>query len=118
MHGDKQGWWQKIIALVNALAKLHNFCIIEQDCVLDIVFSTDHDHLISNKGGYIRMVSNGMHNIPVPEGIMDCGYHFEDVPHAYWRAWNYSHSEGQLPQKIMHNKVVSMHYCCPNMIIK
>jgi hypothetical protein len=62
---------KKIIALVNALAKLHNFCIKEQDGTPDSILAVDHEHLMHNEGGCIGMVNNDTHNVPVPEGIMD-----------------------------------------------
>jgi hypothetical protein len=108
----------KIIALVNALAKLQNFCIDEQECAPDSDLNVDHEYMMSNKGGYIGMVSNDTHDIPIPEGLMDCSHHFQDVPRAYWRAWSNSHLEAQLPEKIMHDKVVSMHYCRPYRVTK
>jgi hypothetical protein len=56
---------KKIIALVNALAKLHNFCIKERDGTPDSILAVDHEYLMSNEGGYIGMVSNDMHNVTV-----------------------------------------------------
>jgi hypothetical protein len=65
-----------IIALVNALAKLHNFCINEQDGTPDSIVAIDQKNLMHNGGGGIKMVRNDMHNVLVPEGIMNCGHHF------------------------------------------
>jgi hypothetical protein len=90
---------KKIIALVNALAKPHNFCINERDGTPDSILAIDHECLMHNEGGYIGMVSNDMHNFLVPEGIIYCNHHFQDVPHAYWRAWNNDNPEEQLPRK-------------------
>jgi hypothetical protein len=73
----------KIFGLVNALAKLHNFCINEQEGVPDSLLNVDKEYMMSNEGGYIGMVSDDTHDIPVPKGIMNCGHHFQDVPHAY-----------------------------------
>jgi hypothetical protein len=85
---------KKIIALVNALAKLLNFCIYEQDGYPDDMLAIDLEYLMTNEGGYIRMVSNNTHNGPIPEGIMDYGHHFQDVPCAYQR--NNDNQEDQL----------------------
>jgi hypothetical protein len=90
---------KKIIALVNALAKLHNFCINKQDGIPDSILAIDQEHLMHNGGGNIKMVSNDTHNVPVPDGIMDCGHHFQDVPCAHWRVLNNNNTDEELPQK-------------------
>jgi hypothetical protein len=87
---------KKIIALVDALAKFHNFCINERDGTPDSIPAVDHEHLMSNEGGYIGMVSNETHDVLVPEGIMDCGHHFQEIPRAYRRAWINDNPEEQL----------------------
>jgi hypothetical protein len=74
---------KKIIALVNALAKLHNFCINEQDGTPDSFLAIDAEHLMHNEGGSLELVTTDTHNVPVPQGIMDCGHHFQDVPRAH-----------------------------------
>jgi hypothetical protein len=91
---------EKIIALVNASATLHNFCIKEQDGSPYSILAIYHEHFIHNEGGYIGMVSNDAHVFQVPEGIMDCGHHFQDLLCAYWRVLNNDNPEEQLPQKI------------------
>jgi hypothetical protein len=52
-----------IIALVNALAKLHNSCINEGDGTPDSILAIDQEHLMHNEGGSIKMVSNDTHNV-------------------------------------------------------
>jgi hypothetical protein len=56
---------KKIIALVNALAKLHNFCINKQDGTPDSILAVDTEHLMHNEGGSIEMVSNDTHDVLV-----------------------------------------------------
>jgi hypothetical protein len=111
----------KIIALVNALAKLHNFCINEKEGNADVLLNIDEEYMMTNKGGYIEMVNDDtLHNIPVPAGIMDCGHHFQDVPCAYRRSWNNrsNNPDAELPHKKMHDKVVNLHACRRNRITK
>ncbi len=75
----------KFIALVNTLAKLHNFCINKKEGDADVLLNIDEEYMMTNKGGYIKMVNDDTkHNIPVPAGIMDCRHHFQDVPRTYW----------------------------------
>jgi hypothetical protein len=107
-----------MIALVNALAKLHNFCINEQDGTPDSILAVDAEHLMHNEGGSIEMVSNDTHDVPVPEGIMDCGHHFQDVPRTHWRVMTNNNTDEYLPRKEMHDKVASSHYCRPNRVTK
>ena len=90
---------KKIIALVNALTKLHNFCIKEQDGTPDSILVVDHEYLMCNEGGYIGMVSNDTHDVPVLEGIMDFGYHFQVVTCAHWRGLNNNNTDEELPKK-------------------
>ena len=112
----------KIIALVNALAKLHNFCINEKEGDADVLLNVDEEYVMTNTGGYIEMVSDDrtQHDIPIPAAIMDCGHHFQDVPRTYWRLWNNrsNNPDVELPRKEMHDKVVNLHACRPNRITK
>ncbi len=108
----------KIIVLVNALAKLHNICINKQGRTPDSILAIDADHLIHNEGGSIKMVSNDTHDVPVPEGIIDCGHHFQDIPCAHQRVVANNDTDEDLPQKEMHNKVASSNYCRPNGVTK
>jgi hypothetical protein len=64
------------------------------------------------------MVSNDMQDVPVPEGIMDCGHHFQDVPCAHRRVMTNNNTDEDLPRKEMHDKVASSHYCCPKRVTK
>ncbi len=109
----------KIIVLVNALAKLHNFCINEKEGNADILLNVDEEYIMTNEDGYIEMVSDGTHDILVPAGLMDCGNHFQDVPRAYRRSCNNSSNpNAELPRKVMHDKIVNLHACHPNRITK
>jgi hypothetical protein len=88
---------KKIIALVNALAELYNFCINKQDGTPDSILAVDAEHLMHNESGSIKMVSNDTNDVPVPEGIMDCGHHFQDVQHAHWRVMPNNNTDKDLP---------------------
>jgi hypothetical protein len=88
---------KKIIAFVNVLVKLHNFCINEQDGTPDSILAVDAEHLIHSEGGSLKMVSRETHDVPVPEGIIDCGHHCQDVPCAHWRMMTNNNTDDDLP---------------------
>ena len=78
----------KTIALVNALAKLHNFCISEEkyDCVfgdysVPDIMQNDEDHIMMQDQGYIHMDVNDTGGC-IPWSLMDGGHHLDDVPRA------------------------------------
>ena len=77
----------KTIALVHALAKLHNFCINEQesdpnfsgDNSIPETMQNDEDHIMMQDEGYIPInVNDTGECIPLVEG----GHHMDDVPRA------------------------------------
>lgn len=84
---------KKTIALVNCLAKLHNFCIDEVDgssgvFSVDQPLAEDAANIASNIAGSVPMVRNeqvretlGI-NVDTPDGLIAGGEHFEDVPRA------------------------------------
>jgi hypothetical protein len=109
---------KKIIAISNALAKLHNFCINKRDGTPDSILAVDAEHLMHNEGGSLELVSRDTHDVPVPEGVMDYGNHFQHVPRAHRRMMTNNNSEDNLPRKEIHDKVASSHYCCPNRVTK
>lgn len=75
----------KVVALVNALAKLHNFCIDIQDRIgfdeqiLDSM-PVDTHHLRSNRGGLVSMDIVAGSDIPIPTQLLGAGHHSRDYP--------------------------------------
>ncbi len=70
---------QKTVALVNALVKLHNYCI---DCV-DLTTSMirepttkDLSNIVNSELGYVLMESVEGSDVDVPIQLMDCGTSF------------------------------------------
>ncbi len=82
---------QKAIARVLALAKLHNYCIVEADGALDLTF-TASDEWQHEINGAVPLVANGAvplvaigdsqeysgHDV-VPEQLLDGGNHFDNI---------------------------------------
>ena len=79
----------KTITLVHALAKLHNFCIDEQESDADFLgeysipdtMQNDEDHIMMQDEGYIPMNVNDRGEC-IPFGLVDAGHHLDDVPRA------------------------------------
>ena len=67
---------KKTIALVVALAKLHNFCIDEHDEEIPILSSVDK--LQTDLRGGIALSQEEQNTILVPRALMDGGNHHED----------------------------------------
>ena len=71
---------QKTVALVCALAKLHNFCIDEDGT--DVPSATEHDEWTGEMTGAIRLVESEEHTgAMVPEQLLHAGEHFDDIGH-------------------------------------
>jgi hypothetical protein len=73
------------VALVSCLARLHNFCIYEVDRSKDLnrgddTLPADLEHVMNQLEGYVPMIRDGIHDVPIPYEIMDGGNHFEDRP--------------------------------------
>ena len=71
----------RTIALVNCLARLHNFCINEvkrtKDKELDEdALPTDIEHMMNGPEGYVPLVNDNS------QDILDGGNHFDDCPRA------------------------------------
>ena len=78
----------RIIALVNCLAKLHNFCIKEvdagkimsRDTTLLPQLNIDTHHIMSHEDGFVPMEASNNNRDLLPHALMDGGHHFNDVP--------------------------------------
>ena len=74
----------RIIALVYALAKLHNFCIGKDDsgCRSGLLqqLRVNTYHIINNKDSFVPMEASRDHGLPLPQALMEPGHHFGDIP--------------------------------------
>ena len=65
----------RIIALVNALAKLHNFCIGKDDsgCRLGLLqqLRVKTQHIMNNEDGFVPMEASRDHGLPLPWALME-----------------------------------------------
>ena len=85
----------KMIALVYALAKLHNFCIDEEekddnvlgDYTVPDVMQNDEDYMMMQDQGYIPMNVNDTGE-RIPLSLVDGGHHLDDVTRSVRRNRN------------------------------
>jgi len=108
----------RTVAMVNCLARLHNFCIDEVSRV-DEQLPLDLENMINNPNGYVplKIYNNHHDGIAVPPEIMDTGHHFDDCPRAARRGQRTdaaSASNGELPRTILLNHVVDSHKTRPH----
>ena len=101
---------QKTVALVCALAKLHNFCIDEDGT--DVPSATEHDEWTGEMTGAIRLVESEEHTgAMVPEQLLHAGEHFDDIGHrgVYNRQRRYGRmreaSGTSFPREALHSAV-------------
>jgi hypothetical protein len=104
---------KKTVALVCALAKLHNFCIDDADGI-DVPSSTALDELRNEMSGAVPLVETpnlDSNRDVAPQQLLDGGYHFDDIGQngRYNRQRQYeyvSQREGStLPRDILHSLV-------------
>ena len=109
---------KKTIALVNCLAKLHNFCIDEIDDALDGL-TEDNCNIECGDRGYVPMVPNNTitdvldMDVQTPEALVGGGDHFDDVPRALRRTRTVAASEMVLPRTKLCKHVEDMHMVRP-----
>jgi hypothetical protein len=76
---------KKTVAMVNALAKLHNFCIDRVDNASDDLLSEDMSNLMNSELGYVSLENVDGNEVDLPVQLMNGGHHFDDVPEAQRR---------------------------------
>jgi hypothetical protein len=98
----------RTIALVNTLARLHNFCLEELiPDQLEIVT----ENIINWEEGYVALEDSNVHRIPMPITLMDAGHHFEEVPRIARRnrLVNNTTGEEDMPRNLLHDVVLNSH---------
>lgn len=105
----------RIIALVNALAKLHNFCIDEKDGTkIPEQLNGDHLHMMNDCNGFVPMeLSEEIPGVLVPAALMNGGHHFIDVPRNIRRQQMRHNSNELLPRQRLLQQVIDSHMTRP-----
>ena len=115
---------KKTIALVNALAKLHNFCINEMDgdhagSTADEPLVEDVANMESDENGFVPLVCNNEIEdvldiaVDTPDDLVGGGEHLDDVPRECRRN-NNRKEQDMLPQAKLCIHVVNLHAVRPN----
>ncbi|KAI2501607.1 DDE superfamily endonuclease [Fragilaria crotonensis] len=107
---------QKTVALVMALAKLHNYCIDADDGTSDLT-STANDEWHTEVNGAVPLVAPGdsRHDL-IPEQLLDGGNHFDDLGghtgrYNMQRRYNYISEQTDgvaLPRDRLHSYIESI----------
>jgi len=111
----------KVVALVNALAKLHNFCIDVQDClgydenILDSM-PIDTHHLRRYGLVSLNTVNDGEGNL-IPTQLLGAGHHSNDYPRDEMIR-RIRRSEPVLPRTLLMRHVVSTELRRPRAIVR
>jgi hypothetical protein len=118
---------KKVIALVNAMAKLHNFCIDQvdgreeggNDQEMDEPTPQDRFHIMESTIGFVELEQNeeGNSNLVVPRELLESGHHFDEVPRhqrMYRRGEEGQLADKLLPREKLHDKVVDSHKVRPS----
>jgi hypothetical protein len=71
---------QKTIAMVNALAKLHYFCIDENEINMLESSTNDNFRIVNNELGFVALEESSNCDVPIPVQILGGGYHVQDNP--------------------------------------
>lgn len=105
---------KKIIALVNAVAKLHNFCIDRKGSTVDDLATIDSSavdtfHIMNSETGFVALDQIG--DDVIPTQLLGGGAHFEDVPRE--RRRNRATVGENLPRKLLHDHVLNSHKVRP-----
>ena len=108
-----------IIALVNALAKLHNFCIGESNVLerLPRMYDKDRLHIMNADSGYIGLGNdNPQQNTLVPTTLMHAGEHFDDIARNDLRSRQWQSAGNELPQTQLSNFIADRHWQWPTSV--
>ena len=106
----------RTIALVNTLARLHNFCLGE---LIPDQLEIDTENIINWEDGYVALEDTNVHRIPMPITLMDADHHFEEVPRIarHNRRVNNTTDEEDMPRNLLHDVVLNSHSRHPNIRI-
>ena len=115
----------RTVAMVNCLARPHNYCLDEADRLGEVVswveeqLPLDLENMTNNLNGYVPLKIDDNHHdgIAIPLEIMDVGHHFDDCLQAARRGQHTdaaSASNDELPRTILLNHVVDSHKMHPH----
>lgn len=109
---------QKSIALVNALAKLHNFCINQVREVASGIPDVLPLDARNVHGEFIILDEVENADVCVPTALLGGGDHFNDVPLSQRRPRNATEHEKTLPRYRLLQQVIESHMVRPHVNVQ
>jgi hypothetical protein len=91
----------KVVALVIALAKRHNFCIGESNATkgLPRMYDRDRFHVMNANGGYVCLSNDDpQQTTHVPTELMHADKQFNDIPGNVLRTRHWQSAGSELPR--------------------
>lgn len=111
---------KKVVALVNALAKLHNFCIGESNVPERVprIFDRDMFHMMNADAGYVGLSNDDQQQTTVvPTDLLHSGEHFDDVPDNILRLHRRQNAGIVLPRERLFQMIVDGHWQRPTRLV-
>jgi hypothetical protein len=111
---------KKVVALVNALAKLHNFCIGESNVPERVprIFDRDMFHMMNADAGYVGLSNDDQQQTTVvPTDLLHSGEHFDDVPDSILRLHRRQNAGIVLPRERLFQMIVDGHWQQPTRLV-
>jgi hypothetical protein len=108
---------QKTIALVNSLAKQHNFCIDKKELNMLELPTDDNFRIVNNEMGFVPLEEPTNCDVPIPVQILDGGNHFNDLPQTKRRHNNRQDAQQDetiLPRESLRQLVIDAHMVRPS----
>jgi hypothetical protein len=108
----------RIVALVNTLARLHNYCIDEADRLgvkdnLQRRLPVDVQYMMENEDGFIELQSSAEHGQLIPTDLLAPVENFVDISDTLLRQHRYNNPEEMLPRFKLHEHIAEGHYRRP-----
>ena len=106
----------KVVALVIALAKIHNFCIKESNVRKRIpgMYERERLHVMNSEEGYISLGTDDcQQDTVVPTALLHVGEHFDDIPDNLLRVRRRQSESVELPHTVLFQMIADGHWQRP-----
>ena len=103
---------KKTILLVNALARLHNFCINElpiDNREIPEEFNVDTVNMMNDIDGYVTMDIVEGREVRIPTALMDGGDHYNDISRNQRTTHERRNPDRRTPRYKLLQQVISKH---------
>ncbi len=99
----------RIVALVNTLARLHNYFIDEADHL----WVKDNMYMMENENGFIKLQPSAVRGLSIPTDLLSSVKNFVDVSDTLLWQHQYNNPEERLPRFRLHATIADWHYQQP-----